>query len=334
MKKKKFFIFITLIFCVLLISGCLENDKSKKDDMERLEGLGYINEVFMYGFNPPDGFYLKEEVLFNQYVVFEYLPYENETGQLGLYIYSTNVSSNISFPNRSIEKIAKELKENLANNTNYALDLISYDFKTFNDMDFYEILLETPFKEYGEKYFVWKYIYVVKDDRMITIQIIGSLELYNKYINDINNSLNSLIILKLVEEKWDLEKYYKKDIESNNTYIMTARQHYNDRRVIVYFSNIKIFYNTSNDGDTIIIQDNISEISYDMISNTTIVSFNWDNQGLEETLNFLFQGNITNKYTLGERVNITVNLKRVTFSHKGINYEYFSSLKTFIRKCY
>jgi len=102
---------------------------------------------------------------------------------------------------------------------------------------------------------------------------------------------------------------------------MTAREHNEDRAVVVYFSNIKLFYNSSNAGDTIIIQDNISKLSYDEISNTTTVSFEWDDYGSIGTLYFLFEGNITKQHSPGDRVNITLTLKRVTFSYKDINYD-------------
>jgi hypothetical protein len=320
MKKLVSLLFIFLLISLILLVGCFEEKKSSDNGLKELEGLGYINEVYMYGFNPPEGFYLKEESFFNQYIIFEYTPDLTETGQLGLYIYASNISAKISLPDRSIHSIARDLENNLADTSRYNLSLVSYNFKTINGMDFYEILLETPIEQIENHSLLWKYIYVIKDERMINFQIISSSNLYDNHIDDIENSLSSLVVLELEEEEWDLENYYSDD-ESNDNYIMTAREHYEDRRVVIYFSNIRIFYNISNDGDTIIIQDYISNISYDEISNTTTISFKWDDYGTIRLLYFLFEGDITNIFNIGDNVNITVTLKRVTFSYEGVNYD-------------
>ena len=321
MKKLTILLLIFFLISLIVLGGCFEEEKSTEKGKETLEGLGYINEVLMYGFNPPEGFYLKEESYFNQYVTFEYIPYANESGQLGLYIYASNISANISFPNRSIDEIAQDLADSLVNSTSYNLYLVSYNFKTVNGMDFYEILLESPIEQLEDHSVFWKYIYVVKDERMIHFQIISSSELYENNIDEIDRSISSLIILELEEEEWDLEKYYSKNGESNNTYIMTAREHNEDRAFVIYFSNIKTFYNSSNAGDTIIIQDTISSLSYDAISKTTTLSFEWVDSGSIKALYLLFEGDITNQYIAGDRVNITVTLKRVTFSYEDVNYD-------------
>jgi hypothetical protein len=321
-KIKKFdLIFILFVILLTILCGCFENNKLTENGYHTLEGLGYINEVLMYGFNPAEGFYLREESILKQYAAFEYVPYANEFGQLGLYIYASNVSANISFPNRSIKEIAEELQESLVNSTSYTLYLNSYNFKTINQMDFYEVLFESPIQQLEDRSIFWKYIYVVKDDRMLNIQIISSSELFEKYIDDIDQSLSSLVILKLEEDKWNLEKYYNKKGELNNTIIMNAREYYEDKSVVLYYSNINIFYNSSNQGDIIIIQDNISNLYYDEISNTTTISFNWDKNGSIGNLYFLFEGDITNSYKIGDKVNITVTLIRVNFTHKNINYD-------------
>lgn len=322
--KKLIILFTFIIVNILLITGCFEKEKAEvdgKEGLEGLEGLGYINEVYMYGFNPPEGFYLKEESFFNQYVVFEYISSGDETGQLGIYIYASNISANISLPNRSIHEIARDLEDSLANTTSYNLNLDSYNYKTQNGMDFYEIILETPIGQ-SENYSVfWKYIYVIKDDRMINFQIISNSELYDKYIEVVDQSLNSLVIIELEEEEWDLEKYYTNDGESDNTYVMSAKEHYEDRAVVVYFSNVKIFYNTPNEGDIIIIKDSISNLIYDKISNITTISFVLDETGSLGTLYFLFEGDITNQYSAGDQVDITVTIKRVSFSYENVNYD-------------
>lgn len=321
MKKLVIFLFIFFIISVLLFVGCFEEEKSTENGKETLEGLGYINEVFMYGFNPPEGFSLTEESSLKNYVSFVYTPYVNESSQLGLYIYASNISANISLPNRSIEEIAQGLQDSLSNITIYKIYLISYNVKTVNGMDFYEIVFNTPTAPSENKSVYWKYIYVVKDDRMLSVQVISSSELYNNHIDDIDRSLNSLILLKLNEMDWDLEKYYNGDDTSNDRILMTAREHAEDRAVVIYFSNIKIFYYSLNTGDTIIIQDTISNISYNINSDTTTVSFNWDVNGSIETLYFLFEGNIINQYHEGDKVNITITIQRVTFSNNGINYD-------------
>ena len=318
--KIKKIIFVLILFIVILgIIIIIYSDLEKEKDS--FEGLGYINNEWSYGFNPPEGFYLKDTMYFNQSVIFQYVPEEDEIGQLNLYLYATNISAKITYPERPLKEIAQELEDSLVKSSDSNLSLISYDLRTVNGMKIYDILFEYLLDPNEDQASVWGIISVIKDDRVIQIQIMGNSSLYYKKVNEIDKSLESFVILELEEEEWDLEKYYVSVDEINKTFIMTAREHFEDRAIILYFSNVKIFYKSLNAGDTIIIQDNISNLSYDEILNTTSVSFEWNEYGATESLDLLFEGNITSQYIIGDRVNITVTLIRVELTYEGVNYD-------------
>lgn len=313
---------LILILIVLVIGVIAFFDWGDKEENIKFEDLGYINYDWGYGFNPPKDFYLYQEMFFNQSVMFKCHPDGNKAGELSLFLYATNISNKITFPYSSIDEWKEKTLDDLTESSDIErknISLVSLNSRTLDGKDYVEVTLETTSDEDQTSY--WRIIRVMQGDRYLDVQIMGPSDLFNSYINQIDESLNSIMIVDIEEEEWDLEKYYSEDGELNNTYIMTAEEHYEDRRPVLYFSNIRIIYTTANDGDTIIIKDNISNLSYDEISDTTTIAFEWERYGSIDTSSFLFEGNITNQYSAGDRVNITVTIKRVTFLYEGINYD-------------
>lgn len=91
-----------------------------------------------------------------------------------------------------------------------------------------------------------------------------------------------------------------------------------------------IGYNSVDDGDTLIIQDIISETRYNSeVGATELVfpyDFSYDSEGFTDVLyssyvTFWFEGDITSNYVVGDEVKITVIIKRVSFSYSTFDYD-------------
>ncbi len=88
---------------------------------------------------------------------------------------------------------------------------------------------------------------------------------------------------------------------------MTAREFENESiEDYNYDTNDFVFKLKSvDDGDTIIIHDNISEIIYNSDDNTTTVTFLWiNNSGWINSWDFTFYGNITGLYQADDEIKI------------------------------
>lgn len=109
---------------------------------------------------------------------------------------------------------------------------------------------------------------------------------------------------------------------TGNTVTMTAKEHSDDMSMDSDWSTyITIAYDSLEDGDTLIIQDTISSISYDSDTDATIVTFEWTDGDATGSLNPVFEGDITGTYQTGNEVKITVTIKQVTFSNQGMSYD-------------
>ena len=109
---------------------------------------------------------------------------------------------------------------------------------------------------------------------------------------------------------------------TGNTVTMTAKEHYDDMSMDTDWSTyITILYDSLEDGDTLIIQDSVTNISYDSNTDATTVTFEWTEGEMTGSLNPVFEGDITGSYQTGDEVKITVTIKHVTFSHEGMSYD-------------
>ena len=109
---------------------------------------------------------------------------------------------------------------------------------------------------------------------------------------------------------------------SAKTYTWTAKQVTDDMPLdLDWDDGFQMLYSTLKDGDTLIIQDTITNISYNSDKGTTTVAFEWT-EGIEtNSFNLIFEGNITNSYQPGDEVKISVTIKHVTLSYQGFNFE-------------
>lgn len=112
------------------------------------------------------------------------------------------------------------------------------------------------------------------------------------------------------------------DSNTGNTVIMTAKEHSDDKFTDTdWITYITIFYNSLEDGDSLIIRDIISNISYDSDTDTTTVTFEWTENGVTSSLTPVFAGDLTGSFQPGDEANISVKIKHVTFSYEDMNYD-------------
>ena len=107
------------------------------------------------------------------------------------------------------------------------------------------------------------------------------------------------------------------DANGGNTFTITAKELNDHAKFVNTNSTLSILYDQYENGDTLIIKDTISNVTYDQTFDATGITFTWQS-GMRS---FAFQGDITNKYKDGDKVKITVHLKHVTFSYNGTNYD-------------
>ena len=115
------------------------------------------------------------------------------------------------------------------------------------------------------------------------------------------------------------------------TYTWTAKQFIDDMIVDTDWTDgLELLYTTLKDGDTLIIQDTISEVSYDSETDITTITFEWTLEG-EGISAFSpnFEGNLTDTYSAGDDVEITVTMKYVTFSDDSTGESYTYELEIF-----
>lgn len=80
-------------------------------------------------------------------------------------------------------------------------------------------------------------------------------------------------------------------------------------------------YKSLNDGDTLVLNETISNIQYNetILYNSTNISFNVDSNKSNDFdnnfLNLLFEGNLTNKFSVGDKVKITVTIEEFIYGN-------------------
>jgi hypothetical protein len=110
--------------------------------------------------------------------------------------------------------------------------------------------------------------------------------------------------------------------ESPKTVTMTATELQNDLNMEgLGTTNVTLGYKSLQEGDTLIIQDTISNITFNSTGNKTELQFNvLTPANISSYALFFFQGNITGLYNIGDTVRITVKIKLVTYHENGITY--------------
>jgi len=106
------------------------------------------------------------------------------------------------------------------------------------------------------------------------------------------------------------------------TVTMTARELQNDVSSDTDWSTYyTMLYTSLDDGDSLIIQDTVSNISYNLDTDTTTLTFEWIEDGENNSLALYFEGDITITYQPGDKVKISVKIEYVKFSYEDFNFE-------------
>ena len=116
------------------------------------------------------------------------------------------------------------------------------------------------------------------------------------------------------------------DSSEPKTVTMNAQEYGEDMDIQMSQTSMTQSFKSLNDGDTLIFQDSISSISYDDTTDSTTVNFEYsqdaDNGGTQtSTASFLFEGNLTADYSVGDEVKITVKIKHVTVTIQGMTID-------------
>lgn len=106
------------------------------------------------------------------------------------------------------------------------------------------------------------------------------------------------------------------------TVTMTAQELMSDFKIDTdWKTSFSMLYNSLDDNDTLIIQDNITNIHYDPLENATKVTFSITQGSGTGEYSPWFEGNITGSYAIGDQVKITGCIKHVTFSNATLHID-------------
>lgn len=124
-----------------------------------------------------------------------------------------------------------------------------------------------------------------------------------------------LMLVMLISGCTDSDEESDNGGTTGNTYTMTAKE-FNDDMTMDTDGTTYVThgYTSLEGGDTLIIQDTITEILYDSVTDSTTVTFEWIEGEVPSSLNLPFEGNITGSYQVGAEVKVTVKIKHVTFT--------------------
>ena len=105
---------------------------------------------------------------------------------------------------------------------------------------------------------------------------------------------------------------------SAKTVNMSVRELYEDMAPPENLLSFNLLYNSLDDGDTLILQDTIPNISYDPTTQATSIKFEWseehNNGTLTQRTTLLIDGDITDEFQVGDEFKITVTIKHVVIS--------------------
>lgn len=118
---------------------------------------------------------------------------------------------------------------------------------------------------------------------------------------------------------------------TGNTYTMTAKEVESDMNFTSDWSTyVRILYNSLEEGDTLIIHDTIDNISYDPDKNRTTITFDTSEGGdMTSSLNYPFEGDLTDTYSVGDTVEINDKIEHVEFTDNSSGTTIIYEVETF-----
>jgi len=110
---------------------------------------------------------------------------------------------------------------------------------------------------------------------------------------------------------------------SGQTVTMTAEELFNDMEMDTDWETyITMGFTSLDEGDTLVVQDNISNITYNPEIDGTEIIFEYPGQGGgSSSTKFLIESDITDSFSLDDEVKIAMTIKHVTFTYNGTAYD-------------
>ena len=177
MKKQLLIVGVMLILIIVGLSGCTD----KEDGI--FSGLGYINEEWGFGLNPPEGWSVEYES--SAYVIFVKSLDDNITRNMTFAILAFKLDEN-----KTIRSLYESTLENLNNFSDATL--ISNKERTVNGREAYEIVAMKIKQNIQTEQ---KTILIeVNKNLLLIINYEGPLDLHDLYDPVIEQSINSLVI--------------------------------------------------------------------------------------------------------------------------------------------
>jgi len=173
MKRQLLIMSIFLILLVVGLCGCISEDP--------LEGLDYINDDYGFGLNPPDGWVMNESTKENFIVKF------NTSDEVALIIIISEYGNGDTLESHAEWEI--EIFEDDSDD----FTLISKKSRTINNIDAYEIVYTDKLNaiDYTVE---TKEVLVELNNVVLTLVYYASIDLYDTYLSDFENSINTFTI--------------------------------------------------------------------------------------------------------------------------------------------
>jgi hypothetical protein len=174
-KKKQITIFgFILVLIAITLSGCTQEDKQPT--------LGYINQEYGFGLNPPAGWTINENT---QDIVKFFCPDQNDY-QINLAIKKPVIS------NETLNDVVEQLIEYYSHSFFKNFTQISSKPITVNGLNAYEIV----YSEGQEPYLLQHKQVLIEDNKKIySLTYISLVDTFDTYISVVDQSINSFTII-------------------------------------------------------------------------------------------------------------------------------------------
>jgi len=196
MANKIFIIWMIIILFIVSLVGCVE--ESEKDP---LGGLGYIDAEFGFGYNPPSGWYSEDIGTIKRFSPFDF-NYSSWNDIIFIiapgFVVDLENTLNKTFTTQGLIDYYIDLdKDDRINIT--SIEEIS--FKNLNCIEIFMSANATKTETSGLDSIQVNYIMliktltIIKDEKFFQVQYNAPEDLYDTYIDVVNESINSLVIV-------------------------------------------------------------------------------------------------------------------------------------------
>ena len=186
MKKKLFFISISIILLALVFSGCTDNNNNSDNGGtdSALDGLSYINTDYTpnFGMNYPDGWTVNENDQFG--------PVRFYGDTINGFQVNLGITEPIPLDGETLTSVASQMEEGYPEMfTNYTY--VSSKTFTINGMDSYELIYTFSQGNYDVK---GKQVLIEKNEVVYFLTFTAGVDSFNDYIDVVDDSISSFKI--------------------------------------------------------------------------------------------------------------------------------------------